>query len=183
MDYTPDHLRSITTKIESIKGFDENNWFCGLSCKLKLNHKEGNLFKIITNGIKFDDGSIIGKDDCPLKIFAQDISDKKLVNLFDEEIHGYTPLLIERKEYNYIDDNEFVYTDDAGNDSFEVYIWANSSVDFEDEFQFDKDNKTELLNGESVDIDFLKRNAFDAFGIILKNQNNEYIILAEIELS
>ena len=58
---------------------------------------------------------------------------------------------------------------------FEVFIWANSSIDFEDEFHFDENNKITLLNGNSVDIQFLKSNAFDAFGIILRNEEKRYI--------
>ena len=66
---------------------------------------------------------------------------------------------------------------------FEVFIWANSSIDFEDEFHFDENNKITLLNGNSVDIQFLKSNAFDAFGIILRNEEKRYINLLEMELS
>lgn len=183
MDYTPDHLNEYTIEIGSLKGFPESKWFEGLSCRLKLNYLGDNYFKIITNGILCDDGFIISPDESPLKISAQCLQNKEQIILFDEAVHGYTHLLIEENIYSSANAEEYVYTDKSGDDLFEVYIWANSSVDFEDEFSFDNENKVKLLNGQSVDIDYLKRNAFDAFGIILRNQNQEYIILTEMELS
>jgi hypothetical protein len=151
------------------------NWFETLSWKGLLSTNGDEFFCVYFEGIQCIDGFITNEEDCPLRIFAQNRDSKKIL-LFDEEIHGYTPLLIEKKIFsNHC--KEKLYLDKNGNSLFNVIIWTNSSVDFDDEFPDYK-----LLNDETADLEFLKANAFDAFGIILRNTDGKYITLTEIEL-
>lgn len=62
-------------------------------------------------------------------------------------------------------------------------MWTNTSVNFEDDLGLDEAEETELLNREKVAIEYVSRNAFDAFGIIIRNEKKEYIKLVEIELT
>lgn len=132
-------------------------------------------------GGKCEDGFLKNHQDCPIVIFAEHSKTAGKILLFDERIHGYGTLLIEKKDFhnNYF---EHRYSDDS-EEIFEIFIWTNTSINFEDELDLDEAEETELLNGEKVDVEYLSRNAFDAFGIIIRNEKKEYIKLVEIELT
>ena len=101
--------------------------------------------------------------------------------LFDERIHGYEALLIEKKDFH---DNYFEhrYSDDS-EEIFEIFMGTITGVNFEDELDLDEAEEIELLNREKVAIEYVSRNAFDAFGIIIRNKKKKYIKLVEIELT
>lgn len=183
MNYIPTYLNDYCKPITSLNEFNENDWFKKLSCKIKIFYKESDIFRIITNGIIYEDGFISGNNESALKIYAESIIDGFQIKLFDEETDGYGPLLIETIEFNNKDSKESIYRDPAGEELFNVYFWTNSSIDFYDEFEFNEKNELELLNGDYMDINLLRKNAFDAFGIILKNKNGMYTKLTEIELA
>jgi hypothetical protein len=182
LDKTPDHLKLYVKPVNEILNFEHNDWFNELTWKGQLTHDNETYFKISFYGLKCDDGFLINRDNSPLIIYAEDVISNKKILLFDEREHGYNSLLIEEEKFNVIG-SDFFYYDYHGDVLFEIFIWTNSSIDFLDEYDFDDNGQTKLISGQTVNLDFLKRNAFDAFGIILKNKNNNCIILTEIELA
>lgn len=176
----PFYLKKYTKKIDNLPGFKYQNWLDDLSWKGQLCMENNYLFSIYFEGVLCKDDSIVNEEGAPLRVYAKDSLCSKKIVLFDEELYGYTPLLIEKKVFPK-NGEEKLYEQE--NCLFEVFLWTNSSVDFEDEFSVDKNNKIMILNGNRVDVHYLKSNAFDAFGIILKNQEGRYINLLEIELS
>lgn len=176
----PIYLKKYTKEIDNLPGFKYQNWFSNLSWKGQLSIDDCSLFSVYFEGVLCEDGSIASTDKSPLRVYAKRQGYNEKIVLFDEELYGYTPLLIEKVEY--FQKSKIKKYKREGH-LFEVFIWANSSIDFEDEFHFDENNKITLLNGNSVDIQFLKSNAFDAFGIILRNEEKRYINLLEMELS
>ncbi|MDR2904372.1 MAG: hypothetical protein LBU73_00200 [Helicobacteraceae bacterium] len=182
MNVAPFYLKEYTKSIEVLPGFEYNDWLKDLTWKGQLFFNREKYFQIYFEGIKREDGLIINKDRAPLRIFAKNINFNKEILLFDEQTNGIKPLLIEKIYFDGIV-NKILYLDNDENSLFEVFIWSNTSTDFIDEFQFDNDGKISLLNGEKVDIEYLNINAFDAFGIILRNVKNEYIQLVELELT
>jgi hypothetical protein len=179
----PVYLKKYTQSIDHLHDFKHNDWFKELTWKGQLLFNGDNFFRIYFEGVKYEDGFITGKEGYPLRIYAESHMFGEKILLFDEQIHGYTPLLIETINFLNCTDEKQLYLDRENDSLFEIFIWTNSSVDFLDEFQFDKNNNIKLLNGEIVDLKFLISNAFDAFGIILRNKKGEYITLTEIELS
>lgn len=176
----PIYLKKYTKKITTLPDFKYQNWFNSLSWKGQLCVDKCFWFSIYFEGILCEDGSIINEDKSPLKVYAKRQGYNEKIVLFDEELHGYTPLLIEKIKYS----KKSKIKKYTNNDQlFEVFLWANSNIDFNEEFHFDENDKITLLNGTSVNIQFLKSNAFDAFGIILRNENKQYINLLEMELS
>lgn len=176
----PIYLKKYTKKIDNLPGFKYQDWFRDLSWKGQLYVDGYSLFSIYFEGMLCEDGSIVSEDKSPLRVYAKRQGCNKKIVLFDEELYGYTPLLIEKIAYS-----EKSKEKEYGNEEhlFEVFLWANSSIDFEDEFHFDENNKITLLDGHNVDMEFLKSNAFDAFGIILRNEEEKYVNLLEMELS
>jgi hypothetical protein len=177
---SPDYLKNFTVDVDNLDGYPFNNWFEKLTWKGQLKSSGEELFRIIYCGEKCEDGFLKNKEDYPLVVFAENIKTAEKILLFDERIHGYEALLIEEKDFQeHYFEQRYSY---GSEEVFEVFIWANTSVDFEDEFGLDEFGEIELLNGEKVDIEYLRRNAFDAFGIIIRNKDREYIKLFEIEL-
>ncbi len=124
-------------------------------------------------GEKCEDGFLKNHQDYPIVVFAVSSKTAGRILLFDERIHGYEALLIEKKDFH---DNYFEhrYSDDS-EEIFEIFMWTNTSINFEDELGLDEAEETELLSGENVDVEYLSRNAFDAFGIIIRNEKRSIL--------
>lgn len=180
---TPSYLENYIKILETLPNYKFENWFKSLSWKGQLIVNGKKYFNIFFQGKKFDDGFVINKDNCPLIIYAMQPDLQEKIVLFDEKIHGYNPLLIEEKKFLCKEPLNELYIDQDGNSLFEVIIWTNTSIDFLDEFNFNKKGQIKLLNNKLVDLNYLQSNAFDAFGIILRKKDGKYIKLTEIELS
>lgn len=179
----PIHLTSYISDIEGIPSYfnDAIQWFENLYFKAKITFRGSDKFKILFSGIRHNDGFITENDDIPLVIMLAPITEpEKNIILFDQRIHGYTPILIEKRAFRSPIFN--AYYDLEGNDIFEIIFWTNSSSDFEDEFELNMDKKIKTLNSDYQSIEFLRNNAFDYMGILLKNKNGKFIKLTEIEL-
>ncbi|SDF90420.1 hypothetical protein SAMN05421827_10262 [Pedobacter terrae] len=176
----PNYLKNFTVDVDQLEGYPLSNWFEKLTWKGQLTSGVEEFFRIIYCGEKCEDGFLKNKEDYPLVVFAENIKTNDKILLFDERIHGYEALLIEEKDFqeNYFEQHYSYGSEEV----FEVFIWTNTSVDFEDEFGLDGAGEIELLNGKKVDVEYLRLNAFDAFGIIIRNKDQEYIKLVEIEL-
>ena len=62
---------------------------------------------------------------------------------------------------------------------YEVYLWFNYNIDLDDEYPCEN---IELIDGRIVKKEDINYLLFDSFGIILRNQNREYIEVLEMEL-
>lgn len=67
----------------------------------------------------------------------------------------------------------------APNEMYEVYLWFNYNIDLDDEYPCEN---IELIDGRIVKKEDINYLLFDSFGIILRNQNGEYIEVLEMEL-
>ena len=80
-------------------GFKYQNWFSDLSWKGQLSIDDCSLFSVYFEGVLCEDGSIASTDKSPLRVYAKRQGYNEKIVLFDEELYGYTPLLIEKVEY------------------------------------------------------------------------------------
>mgnify|MGYP000357320973 CR=1 FL=1 len=96
----PIYLKKYTKKITTLPDFKYQNWFNSLSWKGQLCVDKCFWFSIYFEGILCEDGSIINEDKSPLKVYAKRQGYNEKIVLFDEELHGYTPLLIEKMTYS-----------------------------------------------------------------------------------
>lgn len=78
-----------------------------------------------------------------------------------------------------------LYIDKEGNDTFELIISTYNGIDFEDDFreEVDSSGKIELINGESVDFEEVKRNGFDTLQIWAINRDGIRIEIVSEELA
>lgn len=67
----------------------------------------------------------------------------------------------------------------APNEMYEVYLWFNYNIDLDDEYPCEN---IELIDRRIVEKEDINGLLFDSFGIILRNQNGEYIEVLEMEL-
>ena len=74
----------------------------------------------------------------------------------------------------------FWHLDNLHKNEYEVYVYGNSSIDFEDEFP-KNDQGLIKINEFFYELEYLKYNAFDFIGILLVNKKVEIKIL-EVEL-
>jgi len=126
------------------------------------------------------DELIVNEAEHPIVINAISINTDEKITIFDSRFHGYNALLIENLQYLDLT-AEKQYYNSTGNDVFEVFLWAGFSINFEDEYL--NPDAIMLSNGEIVNINFLKNNVFDSFGIILKTAFENYIQALELELA
>ncbi|MHC5354189.1 hypothetical protein ACYSNX_08420 [Myroides sp. LJL115] len=167
-------------QIDKVDYFTSNKqWFESLGYKGKLVVGKIDKFKILHSGV-FDlkDGGIFTQEDEPLLIVGVYGKDQKQCVIFDQRIHGFTSFeqdieyskLPNLKEYNY---NNY-------HSEYEVFIYGNSSVDFECEFSKNEEGLIQIKDS-FFELEYLKANAFDFIGILLVNKKQE-IQLLELEL-
>jgi hypothetical protein len=182
MNIGPDHLKDIINEnysdinIPSIykKWFEEEcHW------KGRIQYNNINKFKIFFNGIIVEN-YLANNDDIPLIININPIGTKNKITIFDERHHGYNALLIENMVKNKFSE-EIPFIDKDGKDIFEIIVWANYNIDFGDEFPNKKG--LELTDGKIETVENIRRNAFDSFGIITKNELGNVYNILEIELA
>lgn len=181
----PDYIKEFTSDIDpnEINYFaDHLNWFKALMFKAQLSCKGEMSFAIFYTGTKYEDGLIATEDETPLMVWAQPVNQTERILLFDERIHGFTANLIERKAFA-DPGNIHQYIDNAGEKVFTVYLWTNSSVDIEGEFELNEDGDVLTLEGTYRSVDYLRKNAFDYIGILLRNSNGDETRIFDMELS
>ncbi len=78
-----------------------------------------------------------------------------------------------------------IYNDEKGNSKFELIISTYNGIDYEDEFreEVDSNGKIELINGQKVDFEKVKRNGFDTLQIWAINENGNKIEIVSEELA
>ena len=182
MNIGPDHLKDITNENYSSINIPSmyKRWF-EEEChwKRKIQYNDIDKFKIFFNGIIVEN-YLVNNDCIPLIIKINPAGTKDKITIFDERYHGYNALLIENIEKNKLSD-EIQFIDKNGKDLFEIIVWANYSIDFEDEYPNKKE--LELTDGRIETVENIKRNAFDSFGIIIQNELGNVYNILEMELA
>ncbi len=129
---------------------------------------------------------ITDTDFAPSKIIAIDLISGIEILLFDGCKHGYNAMFCDNYSKEQIENRiaDKLYVDEDGNDTFELIISTYNGIDYEDEFreEVDSNGKIELINGEKVDFEEVKRNGFDTLQIwaINKNGNKTEIVSEEL---
>jgi hypothetical protein len=179
MDFCPDYLRNITNENYSKIDIPNKVWFDKCHWKGKLCYNGIEKFKIFFTG-KIIENSIVNNDDEAFIIKILPVEMYEKITIFDERYNGYNALLIENllnKKYS----QEIQFIDKDGNDIFEIILVANYNIDFEDEYP--NKETLELINGKVETMENIKRNAFDFFGIIIKNEMGNIYSILEMELA
>ena len=180
----PEHLSSYSKAVVASdfpKEIDKC-WLEGLGTKLQIIDAASgrDRFKLMFSGTKYDDGLLGPNGTTPLVVSVQMEAEKKII-VFDERQHGYEALLVEAKEYSEPIFSD--YRDNENADLFRIYFCCNSSIDFEDEFDFDENGQTENLRGEFCSLPWLRANAFDYVVLFLENEGGGVTKLLELELA
>lgn len=185
MNKAPDHLQEYTTTQfdpEPVAYFRENKtWFEGLMWKAQLRYNGHSEFHVFYSGEKYEDGLVATDNDKPLVIWAQPVGGTERIVLFDERVHGFSAILVEQKEY--AEPSIQQYTDADQKETFRIFLWTNSSIDFEDEFATDGQGAIETLEGKYESIETLQRNAYDYIGILLQNDAGADTRIVDMELA
>jgi hypothetical protein len=179
MDFCPDHLKDIIKYDFTGMNVPNMNWFNKCHFKGKLCYNSTTKFKIYFTG-KIIDNFLVEKSNKAFVINVVPIETNKKITIFDERYHGYNALLIENLSGKKIT-KEIPFIDKDGKDIFEVIIWANYNIDFDDDYP--NQNELELMNGKIESIENIKQNAFDSFGIIVKNELENIYDILELELA
>ena len=130
---------------------------------------------------------IIGTDFAPSKIIAVDLNDESEYLLFDGCRHGYNAMFCDRYSDEQINNRiaNKIYTDEEGNNQFELIISTYNGIDYEDEFrdEVDLNGKIELINKQKIDFEKVKRNGFDTIQIWGITENGTKIEIVSEELA
>jgi hypothetical protein len=149
---------------------------------------DNHLFKIRYYGVLHEEhrSIIAGTDFAAPLVIAIEMGTGKETVLFDGCKHGYnamfcytnTPEQLSRKADNY-------YMDADGEDAFEITISTYNGIDYDEEFrkQLNAEGKLELVNGEWVDFETVKRNGFDGIQIRVTNRAGKSSLIISEELA
>jgi hypothetical protein len=178
MNCCPDYLQDITNENYSKIDVPNKTWFDECHWKGKLCYNGIEKFKIYFTG-KIIENSLVNNNDEAFVIKILPVGMNEKITIFDERHNGYNALLIEsliNKKYSQV----IQFVDKDGKDIFEIILTANYNVDFEDEYP--NKETLELMNGKIETVENIKRNAFDFFGIITKNDLGNVYNILELEL-
>ena len=159
MEYIPDYLKPFIIHKDYFPELIENSWFNNpVYWKGRLISPQNETkFKLYFCG-ELIDNSIVGKQTSPLAIYADSVHLGERITLFDERYNGYEALT-----------------------EFEIIILGCSSTDFDDEYPAIE--QVRLINGDWVNKEYLKCNAFDFISILIRNAKGRIYKVLEMELS
>jgi hypothetical protein len=178
MEIGPDYLQNKVNENYSQFNIKYKNWFNELHWKKKLCFNGIEKFNITFSG-KIIENTIVEKDNYALIINVIPVETNNKITIFDERYHGYNALLIENNLNKELTE-DIPFIDKDGKNIFEIIVCANYSVDFDDEYKGKEE--LELINGKIKKINNIRRNAFDFFGIIIKNELGNVYNILEMEL-
>ncbi len=139
-------------------------------------------------GVKISDtGFIVGDEFSEPVIVAEDIETKEQILLFDGCKHGYNAMFCDEYSQEQISNRPIknIFQDKDGNEIFEIVVSAYYGINYDEEIEeyFNEDNEIELLSGEIISEEILKRNGFDCLFINVYNEQGKKIEIAEYELA
>ena len=122
-------------------------------------------------------------DTAPLLIVAKDsISDEEFV-VFDEGKHGYNSMVCESFDATQMSKRKLTRLDIPAS---KLVIELGYSIDYEDEkeyFDVDENDKVELVNGDLISWEQLKRDGIDYIALFYVNESGKLIQFVDIELA
>ncbi len=183
----------VPTYLENVVTYDNEDYFT----KMEMDIEWRGQIKSSSNNTKFrikyygelmeEYGLITADDFSEALVVAEDIETNEQIVLFDGCKHGYNAMFCDEYSDEQIKNRplENVFKDDNGNEIFEVIVQVYHGIDYDDEIEdyYNDNNEIELLSGEIISKDELKRNGFDFLGIQVINQNGKQISIVEEELA
>lgn len=153
----------------------------------KLQTRDGHdQFHIFYYGDLDEDDMIMWHNMTPLLVYAEHTITGERYLLIDSAKHGYDAMLCETYPEEDVNNRPLrPYLDIEGEDTFEVYLSAFYNVPWDEEFGEDveEDGMYELITGERVHFNEVKRNGFDAFAIRIRNRKGVDTELMHDELA
>lgn len=176
----PAYLEGIVKKVTDGEN-QEVEW------KGKLQTSDGhNKFHIFYYGDLMEDDLITWQDSTPLIVYAEHTVTGERYLLIDAAKHGYDAMLCETYPQEELSTRTLrPYLDVEGEDTFEVHLSAFYNVPWDEEFgeDVDEDGTYELITGETMDFDQVKRDGYDAFSIRIVNRKGVTTEIVQEELA
>jgi hypothetical protein len=181
---SPTFLENNVENIVNPKELYSHEW------RRKIKTKSGGkIFKIKYYGeLHFKHKNLIVQTEfAPSKIYAVDISNGNEILLFDGCFHGYNAMFCDKYSEDQIKNRiaDKIYSSENGSDKFELIISTYNGIDYEDEFreEVDSNGKIELISGNKIDFEEVKRNGFDTLQIWGITENGKKIEIISEELA
>ncbi|PAF28668.1 hypothetical protein [Paenibacillus sp. 7516] len=176
----PAYLEGIVKKVTDGEN-QEVEW------KGKLQTSDGHdKFHIFYYGDLMEDDLITWQDSTPLIVYAEHTVTGERYLLIDAAKHGYDSMLCETYPEEELSKRMLrPYLDVEGEDTFEVHLSAFYNVPWDEEFgeDVDEDGTYELITGETMDFDQVKRDGYDAFSIRIVNRKGVTTEIVQEELA
>lgn len=157
----------------------------------KIQTSSGNgQFKIKYFGKRHDgyNNLIVGTEVAPSLVYAIDVLTNEVILLFDGGRHGYNAMFCDAYTEEQLKGRlaETIYIDKDGHDTFEITISTYNQFDYDGEFEeeeLSEGDVIELVNGDTMPIDEVKRNGFDFIQIMVKNSEGKTTEIISDELA
>lgn len=180
----PTFFEGLTIHIDNPKDLHSHEW------RRKLKTKTGQTkFKIKYYGELHNEykNLIIRTDFAPSLVFAIDKLNGEEILLFDGCTFGYDNIFCETYTKEQITERhpkEF-YKDKNGNDTFEIIISTYNGIQFDEEMgdEVDENGFIEIINGNKMEFEKVKRNAFDTLQVWAINERGVSIDIIAEELA
>ncbi|WP_127540435.1 hypothetical protein [Paenibacillus illinoisensis] len=176
----PAYLEGIVKKVTDGEN-QEVEW------KGKLQTSDGHdKFHIFYYGDLMEDDLITWQDSTPLIVYAEHTVTGERYLLIDAAKHGYDAMLCETYPEEELSKRTLrPYLDVEGEDTFDVLLSAFYNVPWDEEFgeDVDEDGTYELITGEQMDFDQVKRDGYDAFSIRIVNRKGVTTEIVQEELA
>lgn len=180
VQHGPVYLEGLTVQ-EADTRTNEVEW------KGKLQTSDGHdQFHIFYYGDLNEDDLITWHDSTPLLVYAEHPITGERYLLIDAAKHGYDAMLCETYSEQAWNDRPLrPYLDVEGEDIFEVELTAFYNVPWDEEFGGDvaEDGTYELITGERMNFNQVKRDGYDAFAIRILNRKGVWTEIVAEELA
>ncbi|MCP1133208.1 hypothetical protein NKT34_07900 [Paenibacillus polysaccharolyticus] len=180
VEHGPVYLQGLTKSVAAEKTH-EVEW------QGKLQTGDGHdQFHIFYYGDLDEDDLIMWHDMTPLLIYAEHSVTGERYLLIDAAKHGYDAMVCETYPEEELNNRPLrPYLDVEGEDTFEVFLTAYYNVPWDEEFGEDveADGTYELITGERVHFNEVKRNGYDAFAIRIRNRKGVETEIVQEELA
>lgn len=148
----------------------------------------GRKFKLYYCGTYDEDlALLLDQDDFPVVVYAEDCQTKERILLFDYAKHGYDALFCDEYEEEVLKqrEGELQLLHLGGETEFEILVYAYYGIDYDEEMEafLNDEGQIELISGELISPEDLKRNGFDFFGMDVIDTKGNRQRIVEFELA
>ncbi len=130
---------------------------------------------------------IMDTDFSPCLIVAEDVESQEEIVLFDGCTFGYNGMFAYQYSKEQMENRptENRYIDKNGNDIFELLISVFYNIPYDEEMDgfINEHNRVELISGESISPEELKRNGYDWFYLYAIDEQGNFNIVVDEELA